>query len=98
MAYALRGAVIKNDVPLLMQLIEGGADVNGVDGEGRSALFWAAVAGRVECAKVLLDANANVNKADNFGWTPLHSASNFGRAECVKVGWCDTISKNTISL
>ena len=86
MADALIDAARKNDVALVRQLIGRGVYVDGVDNAwGRSALYWAAREGFVECAKVLLEANAEVSKADNVGWTALHNASNHGRVECVKV-------------
>ena len=85
MADALIDAAKENNVALVKQLIERGADVNGVDGVGRTALYWAAKSGFVECTKVLLEANADVNKACHNGWTPLHVASGNGYVECVKV-------------
>ena len=92
MSNPLIDATKKNDVALVKQLIGRGTNVNGVDGVGRTALWWAAAKGFVECSKVLLEANADVNKASNFGWTPLHGALCYGHAECVKVRWCDTFS------
>ena len=85
MADALIDAVGKNNVPLVKQLIEGGVDVNGVDEDGDTALYYAANRGFVDCLKVLLEANADV-KATSDGWTPLHTTSFSGHAECVKVG------------
>ena len=86
MADALIEAAKRNDVALVKQLIGRGVYVDGVDNAwGRSALYWAAREGFVECAKVLLEANAEVSKADNVGWTPLHITSNNGHVECVKV-------------
>ena len=87
MADALIDAVEKNDVALVRQLIGRGVYVDGVDNAwGRSALYWAAREGFVECAKVLLEANADVHKANDSGWNPLHPASYNGHVECVKVG------------
>src|SRR3990167_9255982 len=84
MANALIDAVKENEAPLVKELIGRGVDVNGADGWGCTALWWASMNGFAECAKLLLEANADMGDrmADN---TPLHMASNFGRAECVKV-------------
>jgi ankyrin repeat protein len=76
-----------NDLPTVKGLIVGGADVNATDedGLGRTALWYAAREGHVECATALLDAKADVNKADEVGDTPLHKASYWGHADCVRV-------------
>ena len=60
MADALIGAVKTNDVALVKQLIFSGADVNGVDRFGSTALYYAAENGFVECSKVLLEANPQI--------------------------------------
>ena len=86
MADALIGAVKKNDVVLVEQMIGRGLDVNCVDEDGKTSLHWAAYNGFVECAQVLLESKANLYKADQAGWAPLHVASWCGRAKCVKVG------------
>jgi ankyrin repeat protein len=102
MSDALIDAVKENDIALLKQLIEDGADVNGVDEVVRTALFWAAVKGFVGCARLLLVANADVNKGNRGGWTPLHIASSNGHGECVKVRWLRYLfglwMKNNLSL
>lgn len=83
--------VKKNNLGELGRLIQNEANVNDVDGNGRTALWWAAEEGHVECVTALLDAKADVDKAENNGNTPLHEASFFGHVECVRVcrlcGW-----------
>ena len=99
MTDALFDAARKNNVALVKELIGRGVDVNGADGNGWTALYWAVYGGFVECSKVLLEANAHVDKAASNGSTPLHIASSRGHAECVKVWWCDMFSfcRKTIS-
>jgi ankyrin repeat protein len=45
------------------------------DGDGDTILHCAAVAGRLEVARLLLELNAEVNSRNNEGSTPLHRAS-----------------------
>jgi len=78
-------STINNDLNDVNRLIRDGVDVNAVDEDGRTALWFAADGGHVECAIALLYANADVNKADEDGFTPLQEASFYGRAECVRV-------------
>ena len=52
----------------LRRLIGYKADVNGVDAEGHSVLFYAAVGGNVDCARALINAGASLTPlADNTG-------------------------------
>lgn len=75
----------KNNVIELKRLIQNGVDINGVDGFGCTALFFAVEDGRVECVTALIDAKADVDKAHKYGDTPLHTASYYGRAAVVWV-------------
>lgn len=75
----------KNNLEGVKGLIRDGVDINVADGFGRTALWWAAGEGRVECTTALLDAKADVDEADIYGSTPLHRASAYGHAECVRV-------------
>lgn len=47
------------------------ADAATRDGEGRTALHWAADAGRLEACSLLLAAGAEINATDEAGLTPL---------------------------
>jgi 26S proteasome non-ATPase regulatory subunit 10 len=95
-AMSLIESVTDNDLQACKGWIAEGADVNAVDEDGCTALWWAASLDHVECATALIDAKADVDKANNYGATPLHMASNYGHAECVRVrhlcglgnGWC----------
>ena len=73
------------DVEAVMALIEGGADVNEVTGDGLTPLHIAAQSGHERIVELLLAAQAEVNPTTRIGeYTPLHLAS--GKAHYVVVG------------
>ena len=49
-------------------------DVDAVDSQGRSLLFYAARYGQIETANQLVEAGCSPNQKDSFGNTPLHEA------------------------
>jgi ankyrin repeat protein len=51
-------------------LLNGGAEVNRSDKDGRSALAYASVVGNTEAVKLLLARRADVNKKDRNGFFP----------------------------
>ncbi len=55
--------------------IKEGANVNAQDGQGRTALYFAADKGDMDAVKFLIDQGANVNLADINGQTPLDRAA-----------------------
>lgn len=65
-------------------LIASGAEVNAVDGAGRTSLHWAASAGSVCCIRILLGAGAKVDARDVQDKTPLNYALQNGRACAVR--------------
>jgi hypothetical protein len=65
-------------VAALTVLLERGADVNGVDGQGQTALHWAAVRGAVPASELLMRAGARLDRADSRGYTPTHVAAQYG--------------------
>src|SRR6187431_1669216 len=62
-------------------LLKQAADVNASQGDGMTALHWAAMKGDAEMAQLLLYAGANVRAATRIGgYTPLFMAAERGTA------------------
>jgi ankyrin repeat protein len=64
-------AAREGDVDLVRLLVDAGADVNAVAGDGKTALALAIFNGNYEAASLLVDRKADVNKADAQRFTPL---------------------------
>src|SRR5688572_15710605 len=65
-------------------LLTNGADVNAAQGDGMTALHWAARNGDAELAQMLLFAGANVKAATRLGgYTPLMMAADQGHATVI---------------
>jgi len=65
-------------------LLKNGADVNAAQGDGMTALHWAATHGDAQLVQMLLAAGANVRATTRLGAiTPLHMASQSGHAQVV---------------
>lgn len=78
-------AVKDGDVPAVRALIKSGADVRAPEGDGATALHWAAHRDSIELVRVLLDAGASVRAANDLGVTPLHLASANGNAVLMRL-------------
>jgi ankyrin repeat protein len=79
-------AAMRGDRAGLRALIAQGADVNGAQGDGMTALHWAAELGDVETARLLLAARAQVGPVTRIGgYTPLHIAAEGGHGALVRV-------------
>jgi ankyrin repeat protein len=79
-------AAMKNDRAAVRSLVRGGADVNAPQGDGMTALHWAAVNGDAEIADVLIHAGANLEAVTRIGaFRPLHVASREGNGAIVKL-------------
>jgi uncharacterized protein len=77
-------AAMRRDNAAVRALIAKGANVNGAQGDGMTALHWAAKHGDVEVTTLLLRANANVKAVTRIGaYTPLHVASEAGSGSIV---------------
>ena len=60
-------------------------DVNAVDNQGRSLLFYASRYGQIDSVRQLLEAGCDPNKTDIIGKTPLHEAIEKGCLDVAKV-------------
>ena len=73
------------DTAAVRRLVASGANVNVAQGDGMTALHWAAERGDVPMANALLKAHANVKAVTREGsYTPLHIASKNGNAAVVR--------------
>jgi ankyrin repeat protein len=77
-------AAMQGDVATIRTLLKQGSDVNAAQGDGMTALHWAAMQNNAELAQILLYAGANVRATTRInGYTPLFLASQHGHAEVI---------------
>jgi ankyrin repeat protein len=80
----LAEAAQAKDLAAVRALIKGGADVNAAQGDGMTALHYAAINGDAEMTSMLLYAGANVGAKTRIGgYTPLHLAAQLGHATVI---------------
>jgi ankyrin repeat protein len=78
-------AAMRRDSIKVKQLLKEGADVNAAQGDGMTALHWAATHGDAAEARMLVYAGARLEAATrNANYTPLHLAARAGNASVVK--------------
>ena len=84
-ASPMADAAMRGDKDALKGLIKQGADVGVAQGDGMTALHWAAERGDTEMAELLIYAGANAGAVTRIGqYTPLHLASKSGSPGVVK--------------
>ncbi|PYR02617.1 MAG: hypothetical protein DMF97_04195 [Acidobacteria bacterium] len=72
-------AAMRGDASAVRALLQRGADVNAAQGDGMTALHWAAEHGDHDLAAVLLESGANPGAETRIGrHTPLHVAPQGG--------------------
>lgn len=77
-------AAQRGDTEDVHDLLRGGADVNAAQGDGMTALHWAAERGAVDLVRTLLFAGANPSASTRNGdYTPLHLAAKVGRSDVI---------------
>jgi uncharacterized protein len=79
-------AARRGDADLIRSLVQQGADVNASEGDGMTALHWAAEGNHARVAEILLYAGARVDARTRVGaYTPILVASRSGNAEVMEV-------------
>jgi uncharacterized protein len=77
-------AAMRRDTEAVRTLLRGGTDVNAAQGDGMTALHWAALNADLETMNVLLHAGASTEASTRVGgYTPLHLASSRGHGAIV---------------
>ncbi len=65
------GAIIRNDITGVKQLIDSGTDINKQDGAGFTALHFACQENNIELVELLIERGAELEIRDVYGNTPL---------------------------
>src|SRR5215510_3651753 len=82
---SIADAAMRGDRADVLAMIKRGADVNAPQGDGVTALHWAARHGDADLVTALVTAGANLRAETTFGgYTPLHLAAERGAAPIVK--------------
>jgi ankyrin repeat protein len=85
-ASPIADAAMAGDRESVRALLKSGEDVNAAQGDGMTALHWAAMKGDVELTQMLIYAGAHVKATTRLGgYTPLHLAARAARATVVAV-------------
>lgn len=81
----LHQAALDGDLKAVELALESGADVNGMEEEGRTALMFAAFNGHSEIVLTLLEEGAGIDRRDQMGRTSLLYAATGPFPETVKI-------------
>ena len=74
-----------DDIDQVESILARGADINGSDAHGMTAIMRAAAHGQIRMVRVLLKHGADPNKPRNDKYTPLMLAAFFGHQEIVRI-------------
>src|SRR5215468_5849692 len=79
-------AALRNDLGAFRSLLKQAADANSSQGDGMTALHWAAMNGNAEMAQLLIYAGATVKATTRIGsYTPLYLAAQYGNSKVTDV-------------
>jgi uncharacterized protein len=81
----LADAVEKKDQAKVASLLKSGADVNGAQVDGMTALHWAVYHDDLGTTTLLLKSGADAKAANRYGVTPLSLACTNGNTEVIKL-------------
>ena len=81
----LIAAARAEDLSQVQQLLGSGAEVDERQGDGATALHWAAHRNNQELAQLLIEAGADVNAANELGATPIWLAAFNGSVELLEM-------------
>ncbi len=91
----LHTACLKDDLDTVKMLVENGAEVDAIDGKGRTPLFIACAAGNVGIVKYLFENGASITyREPNKGAYPIHEACYWDNSEVVSYLLGVGINKN----
>ena len=83
-ATSVADAAMRRDTTSVLTLLKEKADVNAAQGDGMTALHWAASQADADLVTALLHAGADVHKTTRLGgYTPLHLAAMEGAAPVI---------------
>lgn len=94
--FSLERAILLNDLELVQNYINQGADVNAKDTLGNPYLYLAAHHAKPEIVKILLENGANANAKNGSGHTPLHFATNPEIVKMLIKNGADVNAKNDV--
>ncbi len=77
-------AAVSGNKEIIKLLVDGGADINAADKEGRTVLIYAVDAKKAEAAKYLIALGADTTLADDKGRTALDYANAMGMVQLVE--------------
>jgi ankyrin repeat protein len=82
--YRLVDAVKSKNKDAVQALLKQRVNVNAPQGDGSTALHWAAYGNDLDTTNLLIGAGANVNATTDLGVTPLYLAADIGSAPMVE--------------